>query len=243
MGSGSRGNAFVVERGATTLLIDCGFSPAKLKRRLAAFGIHNIAAEVDAVLITHEHSDHIGALKSLAAANIPAYMTAGTARALDFRGANIVRSGEEFQIGDLHIAPWTAPHDAEEPVQFVLGERFGIFTDFGHITKIIRNACCGLSAMAVECNYDAQMLAANPNYPARIKQRIAGKYGHLENAAAAKLVAIADSARLRYVVAAHLSAQNNSPELVRAALSRACDSRKIKIADQENGCEWTDIPQ
>ncbi|MGI9296921.1 MAG: MBL fold metallo-hydrolase [Gammaproteobacteria bacterium] len=240
LGSGSRGNAFVVEYGATTLLVDCGFKPSDLRRRLAR---HFIAlSEIDAVLIGHEHGDHTAGLESLAAAGIAAYMTSGTARALNFRGARTVRSGDPLHIGDLHIAPVTVPHDAGEPVQFVFGGRLGIFTDLGHITPAVRNACRGLRAMIIECNYAADMLAANNRYPARLKKRIAGKYGHLENDAAAELVARVDSARLRYVVAAHLSEHNNAEARVRKTLSRACDSQKITVADQKNGSEWIAVP-
>lgn len=239
LGSGSRGNAFVVEHGATTLLVDCGFSASRLQRRLHEHFVN--IAEINAVLIGHEHGDHTAGLASLAAANIPAYMTSGTARALKFRGAHIIRSGESFDIGDLHIAPITVPHDAAEPVHFVINERLGIFTDMGHITPVVRDACRELDTLIIECNYAAELLAANTRYPEQVKKRIAGKYGHLENTTAAALVADVDSARLRNVVATHLSAENNTESRVREALSRACNASKITIADQQNGCEWMSV--
>lgn len=212
-----------------------------MKRRLEKCGIHNIAAEVNAVLITHEHTDHISSLKLFAAAGVDIYMSEGTAYALGFCGAKIIRAGESFEVGDLHISPFAVPHDAEEPVQFVFGECLGIFTDFGYITPEVEDAARGLSAMVVECNYDERMLAENAKYPRKVKERIAGPTGHLDNYAAAELVAHANSAKLRHIVAAHLSAQNNDESLVFAALAKVCNPRKITIASQNHGCQWLQV--
>ena len=247
LGSGSRGNAFLVEHRATTLLVECGFSPSELRRRLGRYFVN--PREIDAVLIGHEHRDHSAAVESLAADGIAIYMTAGTARALNFNGTQTIKSGTPFHIGDMDIFPITVPHDAEEPVQFVFNGRLGIFTDLGHITNAVRNACQNLEALVVECNYDAKILAANRRYPARIKERIRGKYGHLENGAAAALVKSVESPLLRHVVAAHISENNNAESSIRRALARVCDEKKITITDQRHGSDrnarlakWLQLP-
>lgn len=245
LGSGSRGNAFVVEHGETTILIDCGFSFTALRRRLARYSLD--FAHLDAVIIGNEHGDHanIRALEKLqAAGGIEFYMSAGTARQLNFSGAHAVQSGAPFAVGGLHITPVTVPHDASEPLQFVIDDgarRLGIFTDLGHTTKAMRDICGGLCAVVVECNYDAAMLAANTKYPAQVKARIAGKYGHLENAAAAEFIAAIESPRLAHIVAAHMSAENNSEEKVLDALEKVAGGRKIAIAGQETGLPWCSV--
>ena len=245
LGSGSRGNGFVAEHGETTLLIDCGFSFTSLCRRLARHSLE--ISHINAVLVGHEHGDHanIGALEKLrAAGGVDFYMSAGTAQKINFSGAHKIKSGVPFAVGGMQISPVTVPHNACEPVQFVIDDgarRLGIFTDLGHITKAVLDASGGLGAVVVECNYDASMLAANGNYPAHIKERIAGKYGHLENGAAANFIAAIQSPRLAHIVAAHLSAENNNETLVLKALAAAGGGRKITIAGQENGMEWSSI--
>ena len=243
LGSGSRGNAFVVEHGGTTILIDCGFSGTGLARRLARRFLD--ASEINAVLVTHEHRDHVSGLsKLLATGKTQAHMTAGTARALGMeRGCRHIESGCPFVVGDFHVSPITVPHDASEPVQFVFDDgarRLGIFTDLGHVTPAVRQACNGLQALVVECNYSPQLLAANRRYPAHVKERIAGGYGHLENEAAAGL-ASRTGGGLQHIVAAHLSADNNTPALAHQSLAGACPSSKITVATQNDGSEWITI--
>ncbi|MGI9306999.1 MAG: MBL fold metallo-hydrolase [Gammaproteobacteria bacterium] len=245
LGSGSRGNGFVAEHGATTLLVDCGFNFSSLVRRLKLRFLE--AAEISAVLVSHEHRDHAdvrGLEKLRAASGAEIYMTAGTARELNIRGAREIQSGASFAVGDLQILPVTVPHNASEPVQFVVGDgtrRLGIFTDLGHITPAVRNACGELGAIMIECNYSAPLLAANNNYPPHVKDRIAGKYGHLENNTAAAFVGEIKTARLRHVVAVHLSANNNTAALAHEALEKSCEARAIKIAGQETGLDWIRI--
>ena len=246
LGSGSRGNAFVAEHGETTLLVDCGFSFTSFCNRLERRSL--AVSHFNAVLVGHEHRDHanVRALEKLRAENnIEMYMTAGPARALGMSGVRNIKSGVPFAVGGLQISPVTVPHNASEPVQFVIDDgarRLGIFTDLGHITKAIRGACGELGAVVVESNYSAPMLAANRQYPAHIKERIAGKYGHLENGDAAGFVGEILSPRLEHVVAAHLSAANNAPPLVLKAMAEVCGGRKkIQIAGQEDGLDWLAI--
>ena len=139
----------------------------------------------------------------------------------------------------------SVPHDAREPVQFVFGDgarRLGVLTDAGCATPHIEAMLSGCDALVLECNHDAEMLR-NSAYPPRLKQRIAGRFGHLDNAASAKLLASLDCGRLQHIVAAHLSQQNNKPELARHALAQAlnCELEWIGIADQESGFAWREI--
>ena len=199
-------------------------------------------AEIDAVLITHEHSDHIcGLRRFLAATGLPVYMTAGTAEVLHHpQGWRAITAGDAFSVGELQVLPFAVSHDAAEPVQFVFddgGRRLAVVTDIGEVPPQLTNGVLqNLSAIIAECNYDKKMLATNRNYPPAVKERIAGISGHLDNDAAAKLIAAVNHKRLRYVVAAHLSEKNNTPECVRRALKDA--GAKLVIARQDEGTDW-----
>jgi phosphoribosyl 1,2-cyclic phosphodiesterase len=154
-------------------------------------------------------------------------------------------SHERFAIGALEIEPIPVPHDAREPVQFVVGDgehRLGVLTDLGVSTRHVESSLSGCDALVLECNHDAGMLA-DSDYPYPLKQRIAGRLGHLDNEAAAALLASLDTSRLRHIVAAHLSQQNNTPDRARAALARAlnCTPEWIGIADQADGFAWRDL--
>ncbi|MEK9720747.1 MAG: MBL fold metallo-hydrolase [Quisquiliibacterium sp.] len=249
LGSGSEGNALLVECeiGAriVRLLIDCGFSPKEFGARLSRFDLR--PAQIDAILVTHEHGDHIGGAPRLAAAeSIALYMTAGTALAgLKDQTAvpvNLIDSHACLQIGGVCIEPVPVPHDAREPVQFVIDDgktRLGVLTDLGRSTPHVIRAMSRLDAIMLECNHDSAMLQAS-DYPETLKRRIAGGYGHLANEASAKLLAQIDHSRLHTVVAAHLSRKNNHPDLARQALAGAWgqDPDRILVADQDCGLAW-----
>lgn len=244
LGSGSKGNALLVECGRTRVLVDCGFGPRELAARLARLGV---APEgIDAVLVTHEHGDHAGGVAAGAARfGWTVHASHGTAAAADRLAESGVRrfdSHAAFAIGDLEIHPYPVPHDAREPTQFVFSDgaaRLGVLTDAGTVTPHIVAMLTGCAALVLECNHDAGLLAGG-RYPPPLKRRIAGEFGHLENGAAAGLLRAVGAADLRHVVAAHLSEENNTPQLARAALAGAlgCAADWIGVASQAEGFGW-----
>lgn len=243
LGSGSSGNAHIVESGETTLLIDCGFSRRRLLSRLDARRIS--VAELDAVIISHEHGDHAAGLDALAAeAKLPVYMSAGTARALAFAAPwRRLSANQTLTIGELSVLSVPVPHDVAEPLQFVIesgARRLALFTDLGHASAAVRRACVDLDALVVECNYDEEMLSRG-KYPEHIKRRIAGDFGHLSNAAAAELARETKGSRRRNIIAAHISKENNRPELAINALSAADRDALVSVATQEEGTDWLTI--
>jgi phosphoribosyl 1,2-cyclic phosphodiesterase len=244
LGSGSRGNAALVEADGRCVLIDCGLGPKEVEARLARLG--RTPQDIEAILVTHEHSDHIGGVAPLAARHgIRVMATPGTARG--FRQGppprlEYINPHETFACGALEIAPMPVPHDAREPCQFVLSDgavRLGIVTDLGKVTAHVIASLQGCDAIALECNHDVAMLAAGP-YAAALKRRVGGELGHLSNDQAAALLAALDTARLRHVIALHLSEINNSPELAQAALAGVlgCLPDEVAVAEQQAGLDW-----
>jgi phosphoribosyl 1,2-cyclic phosphodiesterase len=244
LGSGSRGNATLVQHEQTTLLVDCGFSLREMEKRLAELGMD--AADIDAVFITHEHGDHIrGAASFCRKYATPLYMTHGTYRASDVFGqypCQELLAGESMAIKDISILPFAVPHDAAEPCQFVFSDgdvRIGLLTDTGMITPHIVDMLSGCHALLLECNHDVEMLQQG-DYPPSLKQRVGSDYGHLNNGQAAALLTQMDTSQLCYVAAMHLSDKNNKPNLARQALSKALGWRlnDILVADQDKGLDW-----
>jgi len=249
LGSGSQGNALVVEVRATRILVDCGFGLSEAMRRLARLGI--APDGLSAIVVTHEHDDHIGGVARFARKHrLPVWLTTGTLRGLeDLFDAEIevhtIRGYGAFAVGDIQVEPFPVPHDAREPAQFVFGDgahRLGLLTDAGHVTAHMRRCLQGCDALVLECNHDPEMLRAG-DYPERLKARIASRLGHLDNASAAALLAALDFRRLQHVVAAHLSQSNNRPDLARGALADVlgCDMRWIAIAEQQIGLGWRQL--
>jgi phosphoribosyl 1,2-cyclic phosphodiesterase len=249
LGSGSEGNGLVVESGGTRVLIDCGFGVRDTAKRLARLGL--LPSSLSAILVTHEHSDHIGGVPTFAARHhIPVWATFGTLACVSSRFEGMTHvygfdSHDRFAIGALEIMPVPVPHDAREPVQYVIGDgarRIGVLTDLGVSTAHVEASLSGCDALVLECNHDLRMLE-DGDYPYPLKQRIAGRLGHLHNEAAAGILASIDTSRLAHIIAAHLSQQNNTPELARAALAGAlgCAAQWIGIAEQAAGFAWREM--
>jgi phosphoribosyl 1,2-cyclic phosphodiesterase len=251
LGSGSKGNCLVVESGATRVLLDCGLAPREIERRLARLGLE--PAELSAVLVTHEHDDHAGHAFAFAALHgLSVCLTYGTREALDDAGktqgdtqVRIIDGRSALALDGLEVRPFTVPHDAREPVQFVLSDgsfRLGVLTDIGASTAHVEATLSGCDALVLECNHDLAMLWSG-SYPKWLKERIAGPFGHLDNGASERLLGALDRSRLQHVICAHLSEQNNRPELARAALARAlgCDPDWVGIATQDDGFGWREL--
>jgi phosphoribosyl 1,2-cyclic phosphodiesterase len=249
LGSGSEGNALVIEAvdglWPTRVLVDNGFNLRQLRRRLARVGLALDA--LDAIVVTHEHSDHAAGAVALARRQrIPVFATAGTARACGLveRGCDWrpLRDGVTVGVGGLAVRPYAGPHDAAEPVQFVFSDgavKLGLLTDIGCITDAVVSALAGLHVFILECNHDSEMLRTGP-YPYFLKTRISGDHGHLSNTQAAELLGRIDKRALQSVIAAHLSRSNNRPALARAALARVlkCGETDVAVADQDDGLSW-----
>lgn len=246
LGSGSRGNATLVQYRDTTLLVDNGFSLRQFRLRLDRLEVE--LDSIDAVLLTHEHGDHSGGVERLCANHgIPLWTAVGTARAAlspDFEYQTLV-AGHIITIGEIKIVPVTVPHDASEPLQFIFhqidnGKRLGILTDTGHITRHIIDAFSGLDALLLEFNYDADMLAGGP-YPDRLKQRVGGDLGHLSNEQSIDLLRQIDTGSLSCLIAAHISEKNNTAVIVDELIRQLPDVPVPVLANQEAGFGWISI--
>lgn len=258
LGSGSEGNALLVAVGTknagpgarqTFVLMDCGFGLRDAVARLARLDV--TPEQLSGIVVTHEHGDHIGGVARLARKfDLPVWLTHGTLRSQPRAFADIAQLHEidphrAFAIGDMEIQPYPVPHDAAEPVQFVFGDgarRLGVLTDAGCSTPHIEQMLSGCDALVLECNHDSEMLA-NGDYPYSLKQRVGGRFGHLNNRESAGLLARLDISRLQHLVAAHLSRKNNTPELAVQALCAAvaCEESWVGVATQEEGFGWREI--
>ncbi len=248
IGSGSAGNCTVVEQQSTRLLLDCGFGIKEVVTRLHGLGL--MPEQISGILITHEHDDHAkGAFKLAAKYNIPLWLSHGTLKMCErylpenlHNQINIIDSHASFEIQDLHITPFPVPHDAREPTQFCFFDgqhKLGVLTDAGSSTPYIEQVLTQCDALVLECNHDLNMLENGP-YAWTLKKRVGSRLGHLDNASAARLLASLDNSKLKHIVAAHLSAKNNTPNLARLSLSAAlnCEPNWVGIADQLTGFSW-----
>ncbi|WP_456374216.1 MBL fold metallo-hydrolase [Thiolapillus sp.] len=248
LGSGSKGNATLIQAGRTCLLLDCGFSLRELELRMARLHMH--PGQLQAVLVTHEHGDHLKGVGPLARKyGMPVWMTHGTWRNApcgDIPELRLFGSHTPaFRIGDVHVSPFAVPHDAREPIQFTFehdGVKLGILTDAGSFTPHMLAAIEDVDALLLECNHDTGMLRDGP-YPPRLQARVGGDYGHLSNAQAADLLSRIRHQRLQHLVIGHLSEQNNCPEIARrtvAAVSEDLDER-ISVLCQTGISGWFEL--
>lgn len=243
LGSGSRGNAMLVEWANTSLLLDCGFSVKETEQRMAR--LSKSPADLSAILVTHEHGDHIKGVGALARRyQLPVYMTPGTyhSRALgELPELRLIHAYAPFELHGLQIQPVAVPHDAREPAQFIFQYqqlRLGVLTDVGSITAHVEACYQDCDAMVLEANHDAGMLASG-SYPSTLKQRVGGQWGHLSNQQTAGFLQRLNTEQMQHLVVAHISQQNNSQAVVRAALASVTAAvKKVTYACQNEGFGW-----
>ncbi|MGH8484883.1 MAG: MBL fold metallo-hydrolase [Pseudomonas sp.] len=246
LGSGSQGNGTLIASGNTLVLVDCGFSLRETERRLALLGVH--AQQLSAVLVTHEHADHVHGVGLLSRRyNVPVYLSQGTLRGMrkPVEAAGFLAANEQLQIGGLTVRAVGVSHDALEPLQYVFDDgsrRFGVLTDLGSYDTTVLEHYRGLNALLIEANHCRDLLGRGP-YPMFLKQRVGGDYGHLNNHQAARLVSELDWQNLQHLVLAHLSSKNNQPQLARQCFvdTLGCDPDWLQVANQDCGLDWREI--
>lgn len=246
LGSGSSGNATLVKWPGGTLLIDCGFSVREAELRMQRLG--QLPSELTAILVTHEHTDHIKGVAALARRyGLPVYMTRGTWQSRDFGvlpALHLIDTAAGFELDGLGIRAIAVPHDAREPVQFIFEHqqfRLGMLTDLGSIPPHVEDAYQACHALILEANHDSAMLASGP-YPASLKRRVGGQWGHLNNQQAAGFLQRLDLSLLQHLVVAHISRKNNTTDHVRAAFSAAIGALEtVTYACQDQGFGWLDV--
>ena len=232
LASGSKGNSILVESGKTRLLIDAGLSARELRKRLDSVGVE--AESLDALLITHEHGDHVRGLGPLVRQlDLPVYLQTDLARKLpDVGKPECVQEfvdGEEFTIKDLTIRPFAITHDCLAPVGFTLdGElgKVGVATDLGIVTRLVTECLQGCRALVLETNHDEELLRDGP-YPWKLKQRVRSNHGHLSNNAAGNLLQNLLWNGLETVFLGHLSETNNRPDLAVEVVREVLEKQNI----------------
>jgi len=274
LGSGSAGNCAYVETGEARILVDAGFSPLQIRKRLATVG--KTPENLSAILITHEHSDHIAGILGLADKfHIPVFCNRGTQdgtiwafkakwdskKKPAFEGADgtahlkakidwrLFETGASFEIGDVGIETFAIPHDAQDPVGFILrtaAGNIGFATDLGHVTKLVLERIRVANVLVLESNHDVKMLQDCPRRSWALKQRILGRHGHISNVTAAETVAQIMSAGLRQLYLAHLSRECNTPKLAEHVMAEqlhhiGAKHVQLQIAAQDVPCGTLEI--
>ena len=247
LGSGSKGNAALICAGATTVLLDCGLGLREAQARLQRLGLE--PEDLDAIVVTHEHADHIAGVGPLALRyELPVWLTAGSLAGWKDPPRHLahrMNPHDPFSIGDLHIRPYPVPHDAREPCQHVFSDgafSVGVLTDAGSVTPHMRRMLSGCDALLMEFNHDVDMLMNGP-YPPPLKKRVRGDRGHLSNEQAADLLGSLDCSRLKHLVLTHISETNNTPDhaLRAAAAALDCEPDWIVCAHQQDGLAWREL--
>ncbi len=248
LGSGSKGNATLVSNDETTLLIDCGFTLKKIEAKALDLGVD--LASLDAVLVTHEHSDHIAGVTRLANKyQIPVYATKGTAdKLIETLNPNLLRfvyGGLSIQIGAIFVLSVTVPHDCAEPVQFIFtcqktSKNLGVLTDIGHISPHVIEAYSNLHGLLLEFNYDQAMLDTGP-YPLSLKQRVSSAYGHLSNEQSMGLLRCINVKHMNTLIIGHISEKNNHPDIIASLLRKEAHLPTALFATQAEGFLWVKI--
>lgn len=241
LASGSKGNAVYVSDGNTSLLIDAGLSGKEIERRLASADL--CPTSLDAILVTHEHSDHIKGVGVLSRRyHLPVYITAATLNAAPQIGklheVRSIQGGKTFSFNGFDVHPFSLSHDAIDPVGFTIqqnGTKIGIATDLGIATGVVKAHLKGSSLLVLEANHDPDLLLNGP-YPWPLKQRIKSRSGHLSNDDAKCLLEEIQHSELQHVVLAHLSDENNTPEAAHQTVQTALDQcgAKLTVARQDH---------
>lgn len=251
LGSGSKGNGTLVRSHDDLVLIDCGFTVKETERRLQRLGVS--PQQLNAVLVTHEHGDHINGVGPLARKyNLPVYITAGTLRSKNIgqvADIRLIHHYEAFSINSFQVQPVAVPHDASEPAQYIIeapgGEgrdkRLGILTDLGNISPHVATHYQSCDALILEANHDPAMLASG-SYPVSLKQRVASAWGHLSNQQAVRFLETVDCERLQCLVVAHISQQNNTLALAQETFGHMQESiNQVIYACQDEGFDWVSV--
>ena len=253
LGSGSAGNAAVVECGGLRVMIDAGLSAKQLSRRLQLVGIE--PASLDGILLTHEHGDHVRGLRVFLKQNpVPVFTTAATARVVRETGIEdgqwkFFEAGQVFTIGEMTVEAFAIQHDAVDPVGFVLGydsRRLGFLSDAGFVTSSMTERLRGLEGIFVEANYDELLLESDTKRPWAIKQRISSRHGHLSNDQVYDLIKQIAHPGMKRIVLGHLSTDCNTPEtileMLRGCLTDlSCDHVDLHCAGQHEPSAWFDF--
>lgn len=247
LGSGSKGNASVLEAEGSRLLVDAGLSARQLCQRLEVLGVD--PHSLDGIILSHEHSDHTRGLEVfLRKHRVPLYATALTREVLrDKLGQaaewRVFERGQAFSVARIAVTAFAVPHDAVDPVGFVCespdGVRFGVATDLGHVTTAVRETLRGVQALFIEANYDQRLLEEDTKRPWSIKQRIASRHGHLSNEQTRELVEDLRGSGLNTVVLGHLSSDCNTPEVAaRAVQNGGTDGCRLTVSNQHESTGW-----
>ncbi|WMS87446.1 MBL fold metallo-hydrolase [Pleionea litopenaei] len=245
LGSGSKGNATLVQSSDTCLLVDCGFGLKDTQKRLETKGI--TPDQIDAILVTHEHGDHSSGVARLSRRfGIPVWLTRGTAlhrHCEKIEDARILTAESPLNIGSIQVFPFTVPHDAREPVQFLFSHQqrhLGLVTDTGHFTQHMLEVLSPSTTLMLEFNHCRERLR-NSSYPYSLQQRVGGQHGHLCNDQSLDVLLSDAITNLETVVALHLSEENNCPALVDELVKNIGFTKNFLIANQAEGCDWVDV--
>ncbi|MDG1165118.1 MAG: MBL fold metallo-hydrolase [Porticoccaceae bacterium] len=244
LGSGSKGNATLIEWRDTCIMVDCGFSIRDTTQRLAKLG--KTPEDLSAILVTHEHSDHWKGVVPLANKfSIKVFLTAGCLKSRNLENPTtdfqIINSHQQFDVGDIRVTPVPVPHDAREPVQYLFNSeshQLGVLTDIGSLTPHVEAQYAHCDGLLVEANHDLDMLAAGP-YPAFLKDRVGGQWGHLNNQQTARLISRVAQDQLQHLVIGHISEKNNSVDRVKLAVEEVFKAEgNVFYACQQEGFDW-----
>jgi phosphoribosyl 1,2-cyclic phosphodiesterase len=254
LGSGSSGNCAYLETDETRILIDAGFSLRQIRKRLAAIG--RAPENLTGILITHEHSDHVAGLMALSEKlRIPVYCNRPTREAIEYQlrfrlNGRLFVTGASFELGDLLVETFSVPHDAQDPVGFIVktaAGNIGFLTDLGHATRLVLERARHANVLVLETNHDIRMLQDCPHRPWSLKQRILSRHGHLSNEAAAEAAEQILSAGLRHLYLGHLSRECNRPDLAYAAVNHRLQKAgathvRLELTSQHVPCPTLDLP-